>query len=163
MRSVSQKIHLLLVAVLFQGFVVDTVLAQRIPVNEIDRLSFGRFAAGVGGGTVVLPANGSVSATGSVVHLNGEQKGLVTVRANAGDTVEVRVRGGSVIGPGPRMRFRSNCIGPGGTLGRGRCRFTATGGDDAVLIGGELINVRPETDQTSGLYTGSMQVTARIR
>ncbi len=163
MRTSFLKTGLLLAAVLIPILVVDSAEAQRIPVTEIDRLSFGRFAAGPTGGTVVLPANGNVSVTGSVVHLNGEQKGLVTVRANAGDTVEVRVRNGNVNGPGPRMRFQSNCIGPGGVLGQGRCRFTATGGDDAVLIGGELINVRTETNQNPGLYTGSMRVTARIR
>ncbi len=163
MRSVMKKTSLLLAAVLIQALAADTAQAQRIPVTQIDTFSFGRFAAGPTGGTVALPANGGVSTTGSVVHLNGEQKGLVTVQANAGDTIEVRVRNGAVNGPGPRMRFRPNCIGPGGVLGQGRCRFTATGGVDSVLIGGELINVRNETSQTAGLYTGTLRIVARVR
>ena len=157
-----QALVLFAAAVCLHLGTVSQAEAQRLPVTEIDKLSFGRFAPGVGGGTVVFPANGNVSSTGTVVHLNGQQKGLVTVRANAGDTVEVRVRNGNVTGPGRRMQFVSSCIGPGGTLGVGRCRFTATGGDDAVLIGGEL-SVRQENNQTPGIYTGTMRVTARRR
>ncbi len=140
-----------------------SVQAAPLPVTVVDTLDFGLLAPGTNGGTVSFPANGSISGTGNVTLLGGEQKGVVTIQATQGQTVRVQVRNGTVNGPqSASMRFTGSCIGPGGVLGIRRCTFIATGGVDVVFIGA-VLTVGSNATQDGGHYSGTTRVTARSR
>lgn len=140
------------------------VQSAPLDVTVVDTLDFGLFTPGPNGGTVSFPANGSISGTGDVVLLGGEQKGLVTIKARRGRKVQVRVRKSKVKGSGKNasMKFTGSCVGPGGAVGIRKCTFIATGGIDVVSIGA-VLKVKPNDRQPGGHYSGKTKVTAKSK
>jgi uncharacterized protein DUF4402 len=143
---------------------ISSANAHPLPVTVIDSLKFGLLTPGTHGGKVSFPANGSISSTGNVILLGGEQKGMVTIKTHRGRRVQVRVRRGKITGASRKasMKFIGSCIGPGGVLGIRKCSFIATGGVDVVSIGA-VLKVRPNDRQPGGHYSGTTRVTAKIR
>jgi len=152
---------LLFLIVSFMVVLTSSVQAAPLTVTVVDTLDLGLFTPGTNGGTVSFPANGNVSATGDVVLLGGEQKGQVTIQANNGDSVTVKVRKDKVghASSNAIMNFIGNCIGPGGSLGTDQCTFTATGGVDTVSVGA-VLTVGTNASQDGGHYSGTTAVTA---
>ncbi len=110
--------------------------------------------------TITFDAGGTISATGGIVLLGGEVGGVAsTTGPSATDTVQVFVTGGLLTSGGNNMTVRGNCRGPGGGLGGydGSCTCTSAGGTENVEIGGDLA---VGANQPSGLYTGTIEVTA---
>jgi hypothetical protein len=141
-----------------------SVQAAPLSVTVVDTLDFGLFTPGTNGGTVSFPANGNINGTGDVILLGGEQRGLVTIQANSGVTVVVKVKKDKITGTGTgtTMNFTGSCIGPGGVLGINECSYVATGGIDTVSIGAVLA-VGSNATQDGGHYSGASTVTAKSR
>lgn len=141
-----------------------SVQSAPLDVTVVDTLDFGLFTPGTNGGTVSLSANGSISGTGDVILLGGEQRGLVTIQARRGKRVQVRVTKSKVTGSvrNASMGFTGSCVGPGGVLGVNQCTFIATGGIDVVSIGA-VLNVKRNARQPGGHYSGATKVTAKSR
>ena len=138
----------------------SATVVTSVTVAEVTAFSFGSFVTDSSVQTVTFDAGGTISASGGIVLVGGEIGGVASTTGPSNlDTVVVNVLGTTLTGPGAPMTLEGNCMGPLGALGtyNGSCQFTSAGGTENVQIGGRLT---VGANQTSGVYTGTLAVTA---
>lgn len=134
-----------------------------ITVTEQTQLNFGQFTVGIAGGVISFDAGTAISPGGDVLLLGGEIGGVArldTTGAGPATPVTVTVTGTTLASGGNTMPLVGNCLGPAGALGadNGACTFNSNNtATDDVQIGGKL---SVGANQPSGVYTGTLEVTA---
>ncbi|MCP5063821.1 MAG: DUF4402 domain-containing protein [Ignavibacteriae bacterium] len=137
---------------LFNSLILSAQSNSRI----IDDLSLGVFYTGSTGGTVIMPAVGTRSATGSVVLFSTNTGNPALLRIELGEDEYYTVTADNIVnltnGSGGSMSLEVNDFFPVSPF------YQNQDGDRDIYIGGVLTVGSPATT-TAGSYTGSFRLT----
>jgi len=144
-----------------ENTVAQAEVLGAISITEVAYLEFGGFTPGTNGGTVVMPASGSRSATGDVTLVTGTVSPHAASYTTAGTglaTYSVSIETGFSLTNTTGSEAETMTVGTMTIASGTTSRSFATNGTDAFTVGGTL-TVGTAASQTPGVYTGDFDVT----